>query len=319
MRLGDRAYPLLSLPAYFPTGSLQWLVLNVGFDIFLGLGIYFLLDILRPRFESYIEPYWNPGAAKGKGAWVTKGANLTTWRGIFHQAMYILWFGIKVFVFVIGIIGVTLTLVLSVGWHNPLSWQGLYYDLIYARTNLSPNSAHLPSELGVAAFALLVCFKLRRKPARMFEDVMGDPYQAIAAAGFLGAVHEGFWMPAYYVAYSGYLSWTILPEVLRDVSFGVLVIVLIITFWKYKGRSLPLRIFKWPIALYLCFLAAWFFLPVLFGYPFLPITTINNPNLGAGLYQQTPFYSLAWVNLVEVASWVLLWSSFMVVVARYKK
>ena len=147
----------------------------------------------------------------------------------------------------------------------------------------------------------------------------GDAFQGIIAAGFLGAVHELIWIVLYYVAYARYVSFSILPELIRDVSFVILLLFLIVTFWKFKGRTIPMAVFKTPILLYSGFCLAWFFVPLLFGYPVFPITTINNPQFGNGLYQETPWFGDPVVNMIEVASWMLLYLSFIYVVVKLKK
>jgi hypothetical protein len=327
--LGQRAllslpsrFALLQLPqnwGYFPTGSPFWLAVNVSFNIILGGGIYLALVVVFPRIANYVAPYWNPGANKGKGAWVPPG-NLYTWRGIFKLGVWVLWVFIKVVVFVVGMIGTLLTLLLSVGLEAPTSLQAIVFDIIYARANGQPNGAHIPSYLILVVFGFVVCYKFQWRPFKTMESLMGDPFQGIAAAGFLGAMHEILWIGFYYAGYYQYLSWTDFPEVMRDVSFVGLLLLLLATFWKYPKRKFPLRIFKWPVVLYSAYLVAWFFLPpLLFGFHVFPITTINNPQFGTGLYQQTPWWGNPWVNVMEVGSWLLLGFSFIFAVVRYRR
>lgn len=287
-------------------------------DLILGMLVFFLSVIVFPKIAYFVRPYWNPGANKGKGAWLPMGAEMKTWSGIFHFGVWIAWIFVKIIALIAGLFGTLLFLSFSVGWVNPLSWNGFVYDLIYARANGAPNGAHILSYLGLPIFGLVVCYKFQWRPWKKSEDVLGDPFQGMAAAAFLGGVHEAIWITLYYLAYADDLSWSILPEVLRDVAFVAMILLFIGAFWKIPNRKFPMSIFAKPILLYTGFCLAWFFLPYLFGFPFFPITTINNPRFGSGLYQETPWYSLWWVNSIEVISWVMLYVSFVWVVVKYK-
>lgn len=219
------------------------------------------------------------------------------------------------------------TLGLSSGWANPFTvvdWYGIkasgwFFDLVYARANNQPNGAHLISFIGVAVFGLIICYKAHPFGKQSVKDLLGDPFQGTSAALFLAGVHELLWIGPYYVAYSQYLNWTLAPEVLRDLSFVVMMSLFILIFYRYPGRMIPLKIFKWPIVIYTLFLAAWFFIPALFGYHLLPITTLNNPDFGMGPYQETPWFSWWWVNAIEGFSWVILYAPFIWLTVRYKK
>ncbi len=229
-----------------------------------------------------------------------------------HTWLFFMWAKLVAWALVIGVLG---DLLLSEGWHSPLSLDGVWYDLIFARANAQPNGAHIMSYLGAVVFGLVVTYKYRPKGMERF---LGDIAQGIGAIGFLGAVHELIWITFYYIAYAQYLSWTILPEVIRDVSFVVMLILLVVTFWRYKGRRFSLGIFKWPILAYTIFCVAWFVVPTFFGYYWFPITTINNPQFGSGLYQETPWFGDWKINLIEVFSWVMLYSTFILQVLRQK-
>ena len=136
---------------------------------------------------------------------------------------------------------------------------------------------------------------------------------------FIGGVHELLWIGPYYVAYAQYLSWSMAYEVLRDVSFGVMMVLFIMTFVKSPTRPFPLKILKPMVAFYCVYLAAWFVVPALFGYHLLPITTLNNPNFGVGLYQETPWFSWWWINAIEENGWIVLCIPAIVAVLRYQK
>jgi hypothetical protein len=189
---------------------------------------------------------------------------------------------------------------------------------VYARANDLPNGAHLVSYIGVPLFGLVVTYKFTTRHPRTMSTFIGDPFQGLAASVFLGGIHEIIWIVFYYTAYWPYLNWSLAPEVVRDVSFISMTVLLVVTFWKMPTRKIPLRIFKWPVILFTIYCAGWFFIPWLLGGPIFPITTINNPLFGIGVYQETPWFSLWWVNGIEVVSWLLLWVSFVWVTLRYK-
>jgi multisubunit Na+/H+ antiporter MnhB subunit len=95
--------------------------------------------------------------------------------------------------------------------------------------------------------------------------------------------------------------------VARDVIFLGSISLMALAFWKYPLRRIPVKQFMWAILAYCGLLAAWFFLPPFLGnFPHLPITTINNPNLGLGIFQETPWYNALLPNFFEMAGWILL-------------
>lgn len=234
---------------------------------------------------------------------------------------------LKILSLVVVLWGIFLYLLTSTGWRSPFvyvtDWYGIsaagwFFDIVYARASDTPSGAHILSYLGCAAFGLTICYKAMKYPPQRFFDILADPFQGIAGLLFLEGVHELPWVALYYVAYSPYLNFTLLPEVLRDVGFIVMSICFLLVFWKYPNRIVPLSIFKWPILSYLVYLELWFFAPALFGFHLLPITTLNNPNFGVGPYQETPWFSWWWVNLIEVGSWLILWVPCIIQVVRYK-
>lgn len=237
----------------------------------------------------------------------------------YHPKIFVAYVWIQVITLVVVLWGIFLTLVFSIGWHNPLSWQGLWFDLIYARANGQPDGAHIFSWLSCAGFGLVVWAKTIPRPVKTFHDALGDPFQGIAALIFIGGIHELIWIPFYYSAYWEYLSWSLLFEVLRDVSFGVMMILFIATFWKLSTRIVPLSILKPIIKIYAIYLVLWFLAPYLVVGHVFPITTLNNPNFGQGLYQETPWFSLWWVNAIESFGWLLLCIPSMIAVVRYRK
>jgi hypothetical protein len=333
----------LAVPIENPLQNPYWLTLSVTFDIIIGFIPFLFLIILFPRIEQRANATMYAGVK-------TNTTTRSYWTFLIHGKIYdknlpdkteltferhlprhrhwwefFMWMRAVCFILLVGVLG---DLILSEGWANPftmtppslngIGWSmpGWFFDLFFARANGQPNGAHIISYIGIPVFGLIVAYKYR--PPRMI-GWFGDTFQGIIAAGFLGAVHELTWIILYYIAYAKYVSFAILPELIRDLSFVILLIFLIVTFWKFKGRKMPMSTFKWPILLYLAFDVAWFVVPWFFGYPVFPITTINNPQFGNGLYQETPWFGVAWVNVVEVASWVLLYASFIYVVARLKK
>jgi hypothetical protein len=244
-----------------------------------------------------------------------------------YPKWFVLWAWITVISLVVILWGLFLTLVFSSGWKNPFApvsewglgpYPGWFWDFVFARANDLPNGAHIFSWLSCAAFGLAVWGKTLRRPFKHFRDVLGDPYQGIAALVFIGGVHELTWVPFYYAAYYQYLSWSIILEVLRDVSFAVMMGLFILAFWKYKGRVVPLQIVKPYWLIYIGFLVAWFVVPKLFGYPFFPVTTLNNTNFGIGIYLETPYFPWWWVNAIEEFGWILLCWPSIVKVLLYK-
>lgn len=236
-----------------------------------------------------------------------------------HPKIFTAYLWLQVITLVVVLWGIFLTLVFSIGWEAPLSRAAIWFDLIYARANGEPNGAHIFSWLSCAAFGLVVWAKTIPRPVRFFHDLMGDPFQGIAALIFIGGVHELIWLPFYYTAYAQYLSWSLLFEVLRDVSFGLMMILFVLTFIKLPGRVIDLGILKPIIKAYTVYLVLWFFVPYLVVGHLFPITTLNNPKFGQGLYEETPWFGLWWVNAIESVSWLLLCVPSMILAWRYKR
>lgn len=244
-----------------------------------------------------------------------------------HPKWFILWAWVTVITLVVALWQLFFTLVLSSGWKDPFAtvqWfslppmPGWFFDLVFARANDHPDGAHILSWFGPALFGLVIWLKTLKRPFTHFRDLLGDPYQGVAALVFVGGLHEIAWTPFYYAAYARYLSWSILIPVLRDVSFAFMMAMFVLTFWRYPGRVVPLSIFRKPFLAYVVFLAAWFALPALFGGPLMPVTTLNNPNFGIGPYQETPYFGWWWVNAIEVVSWLMLYVPMVILAWRHK-
>lgn len=320
--MGWKVAPLLSIASY---GSFLWLKENLSFDIVIGLAAYLLMVIVIPRWESFSRVYWNPAAYKGKGGFVVRGGNFTSFGGMLRVQLELALMAVKIVTLIAALLGILAFLVFSTGWRNPfapVSWFGVnasgwVFDLFYARANDLPNGAHIVSYICPALFGVMLWAKTINRPVKTLRDLIGNPFYGIAALVFIGGVHEILWIGFYYSAYFQYLSWSILYEVLRDVSFVAMCALFILAFWKTSDRNIPLKIFKAPTMIYLWFLIGWFFIPWILGFHPLPITTLNNTNFGQGIYQETPWFSLLWVNALEVVSWVLLWIGYTIQVLRY--
>ena len=305
-----------SLPIYFPTGSIGWLIVNVNWDVWLGLGAFLILTKGVPRLIEKARTITYPDSKTGK----MREAPL-------HPKWFVLWAWITVLTLVVVLWGIFLTLVFSSGWHDPfrsIQWQqlpsmpGWFFDLVYARANDEPNGAHILSWLMPAGFGIAVWFRTVKRPLVHFRDILGDPYQGIAALVFMGGVHELLWVPFFYAAYAQYLSWSLLIPVLRDISFAFMMAMFILTWWRYPGRAFPLSKLKPIVLVYVVFLAAWFVLPYVFVGVWFPITTLNNPNFGVGPYQETPYFAWWGVNAIETAGWLLLCIPSIMLVWRHK-
>ena len=289
------------------------MVVNVGYDLLIGVGFF--------AFIVYILPYLE---RKSLSTLVYKGKDGKPHQGYLHPKWFALYAWLAVMVLVVPLWNEFADLLFSTGWKNPFvmsDWFGIrvpgwLFDFAYARATDTPSGAHIISYIGVPLFGLIVTYKFAR--SGMWK-LIGDPFQGLAAAVFMGGAHELVWIVFYYTAYWPYLNWSLAPEVVRDVSFVSMSILLVVTFWRMPTRKLPMRLFKWPIVALVGFCLVWFFVPHLFlGLPYLPITTINNPQFGIGVYQETPWFSSLVTNLFEVTSWLFLWVWFSVQAIRYK-
>jgi hypothetical protein len=244
-----------------------------------------------------------------------------------HPKWFVLWAWLTVLALVVALWGIFLTLCFSSGWQNPfvsIKWQqlpsmpGWIFDLVYARANDLPNGAHILSWLMCAGFGVVVWAKSVRRPVTHFRDLLGDPYEGIAALVFIGGAHELTWVPFFYAAYAQYLSWSVLIPVLRDVSFAFMMGMFILTWWKYPGRKFDLNLLRPVFYVYVAYLVMWLVVPYAVVHVWFPVTTVNNPNFGVGLYQETPYFTWWWVNVIEQYGWVLLCVPSMILVWRYK-
>jgi hypothetical protein len=216
----------------------------------------------------------------------------------------------------IGIFVVAEQVALSGGWRIPwqtVTWNGLpsmpgwFYDLIYSRSNNSPNGAHLLSYVGIPLIGLVAMWKTK------------DLFMGLLMGAFYVAIHEGPWEAVYYIAYYQYLGWADLTNVFEDAAFAVMMVLFIVTFWKYPYRKISMKEFAPVVYVYLGMLGAWAVVPEFFGYGILPITTINNHTYGKGSYFETVYWPNPAINMIEVFSWFALFLMMLYVVITWKK
>lgn len=202
--------------------------------------------------------------------------------------------------------GTLYILVTDIGWLD--AWRTYMVDPDYigfflmARASGQPNGAHLPSYIAMALLGTFVAFKYRK-------GYFADAFQGIMVVGFAVAVHEGLWMFAYWGQYYGVLGLAEGANFIEDFFFFVMSLMLIYTYWKSPLRTIPLRTFAWPVIIYSAFLLMWFAIG-------LPITTVNNFQVGQGIYGVTQWFASPWVNGIEIASWLLIAGSFAWVIRR---
>lgn len=197
----------------------------------------------------------------------------------------------------------------SVGLINKTHYDYLTYILLYARANGEPNGAHIFSYLGVGVIGIITAIEFR------------DIFFGVLMSGFLAATHEGFWIIFYYLAYARFLDPSLSSNVLKDLAFSSMVVLVILAFWKYPHRPIEMKKFAWPIYLFNVFLAIWFIVPLLLNpyyYNYLPVALINNPKIGQGIYQMTQWYYDPLTNALEVNGWAFLFALFLMVVVKHR-
>jgi hypothetical protein len=208
------------------------------------------------------------------------------------------------------LVGYTFFIVLTdIGWLTSWNQYGADPDytmfFLMARASGQPNGAHLPSYISIAALGLFAAWKFKDKA----YSISADFYQGILIVGFAVAVHEGLWLIAYFARYYVELGLALTSNFIEDFFFGVMCIMLIIAYWKYPFRTISLKAFKWPIAIYAVFLEEWFLLG-------LPVSTINNWQIGQGVFGTTQWFANPLVNAIEIAGWLLISSTFAIAVSK---
>ena len=200
--------------------------------------------------------------------------------------------------------GVQAILLTSVGWHDPLSWSGLKYDLLFARSENLPDGAHLMSYLPIPALGLYVAYKFR-------TEILLDCYLGLLVAALSVAIHEGLWIVFYYIFYAQYLTWAVSGNVIKDFFFCGMLGLFALTYVRYPSQKIPLKTFKLPMIIFFVFLCVW----AMFGFH---ISTINNFVYGQGVYGITQWWADPATNFFEVASWDILLGAMVIAVWRLK-
>ncbi|MDE1824352.1 MAG: hypothetical protein KGH74_03565 [Candidatus Micrarchaeota archaeon] len=203
------------------------------------------------------------------------------------------------FILITGTLGILLT---DVGWIPAIEKYGLPEALLFARASGAPNGAHLLSYIPLPLLGLYVAWKYRK-------DYLLDCYQGIFVIAFGVAVHEGLWLIEYWAEFAQFWNLAVASNVIEDFAFGFACVLLGVAFWKYPFRTIPLKVFKWPIISYSGILVIWFAQG-------LPITTINNYQIGQGIYMTTQWWGVPWVNGIEILTWVWVAASFFLVIWR---
>jgi hypothetical protein len=207
------------------------------------------------------------------------------------------------------LVGLTFFIVLTdIGWLT--AWnQYIAPDPNYlmfflmARASGQPNGAHLPSYVSVAALGVYAAWRFRDS----MYSVSADFYQAILLVGFVVGVHEGLWLIAYFFNYYVVLGLALTSNFVEDAFFGIMCIMLIVAYWRYPNRKIPMRLFALPVAFYTAYLEVW----SAFG---LPVSTINNWVIGQGIYGTTQWFLNPMVNGVEIIGWLLITGSIFLVI-----
>jgi hypothetical protein len=200
--------------------------------------------------------------------------------------------------------GATAIVLTDVGWVQTLRDGLQWTDFLMARASGAPNGAHLLSFIPVCLVGVYCAWRFRK-------DNLLDCYQGILLVGFLVAFHELPWLLVYLIRYYVQLGLFVGSNFLEDFFFGIMCLFLVLAFWKYPFRTVSLKRFEWPFVVYWFYLVGWF----VFG---LPVTTINNFQIGKGPFEVTTWWADPLVNLIEIVSWMLVAGMFWVVIWKSK-
>lgn len=175
--------------------------------------------------------------------------------------------------------GVAISVLISTPWRNPLTQDGLIYDLFMARVNGQPDTAHAISYLTIPAIFWLTRLKTR------------DSWKSLLFSCVVVAINESLWYLMYYYSYRAIIDWA--GEFWPDVTYYWLMLSFL-TVWllKYGRKKL------WIIAaLALAFDIIW-------GLLGSPITVTNSRSMMVA-YRITEYWGDWHVNALEVGHWLL--------------
>lgn len=175
---------------------------------------------------------------------------------------------------------------------------GVFNDVFLSRVNTGQttlNGAHVLSDLCIFSLFFLSWSFIHARKGRM------DGFQAALYSGLLVFVHESLWYCFYALKDYAYIFLDPFDVVNGDAAIFLVTSTVAFLYFRKYGR--PSRLLLAGIGVYFAYLCAWFAA----GFP---ITTVNNHLLGVTLYNQTIWYYVPWVNVVEVCSWLLLFGFF---------
>ena len=205
------------------------------------------------------------------------------------------------FILLTGTLGILLT---DVGWVKAFAQFPPWLAFLMARASGAPNGAHLLSYIPLPVLGLYVAFRYRK-------DLLLDCFQGILLVAFGVAVHETIWLGAYWAVYAKYWNLATASNTVEDFFFFGMCLMFVYAFWKFPYRMIPMKAFKWPVVVYSVFMFWWYLMGV-------PVTTINNWQLGATIYMVTPLWADPFVNAVEIFSWNLVAALFFLAVRQSK-
>lgn len=203
----------------------------------------------------------------------------------------------------------TLTVLLTdKGWLDAWNtYDPSYMILLMARASGAPNGAHLLSYIPLPILGGYVAYRYRKNPPG--NIYLGDVYQGILIVAFGVAVHELIWMTAYEIVWGRFLNLATLSNGIEDAGFALMCALFVYAFVKYPFRTIPLKNFYWAILAYVTLIGLWSMIG-------LPITTINNWQIGHGTFGITSMWADPLTNAIEIWSWIQVSLSFFLVIWR---
>lgn len=206
------------------------------------------------------------------------------------------------FILLFGVLALLLT---DIGWVKAFATYPTWQAFIMARSGGVPNGAHILAYLPLPLLGLYVAWKYH-------TDVLLDCYQGLLVVALLLSIHEGIWTSFYYIVYWQWISWAVILNIVKDIFFIVMLVMLAYTFVKYPFQKIPLKTFFWPFIIVLGFNFIW----VALGFH---ISTANNSVYGKGIYMVTPWWGDPETNLTEILSWNTIYVAAGVAIWRLKK